>query len=68
MGALAKEEFDAEIAKGLYDIRTGRTFTSSEVRAELERDFGIAIEYGITTQYYSCKSDGNDGNDGRRGE
>ena len=68
MGALAKEEFDAEIAKGLYDIRAGRTFPAAEVRAEMERDFGIAIEHGKSTQYYSCKSDVNDGNDGRRGE
>ena len=68
MEALSKEEFDAEIAKGIDDIRAGRTFTAAEVRADMERDFGIAIEYGITTQYYSCKSDGNDGNDGRRGE
>ena len=41
MGALAKEEFDAEIAKGLEDIRSGRTFTAAEVRAEMERDFGL---------------------------
>ena len=46
MGALAKEEFDIEIAKVLYDIRAGRTFTAVEVRAEMERDFGIAIEHG----------------------
>ena len=38
MGALSKEEFDAEIAKGLDDIRAGRTFTAAEVRAEMERD------------------------------
>ena len=41
MGALDKEEFDAEIAKGLDDIRAGRTFTAAEVRAEMERDFGL---------------------------
>ena len=38
MEALSKEEFDAEIAKGLDDIRAGRTFTAAEVRAEMERD------------------------------
>ena len=38
MEALSKEDFDAEIAKGLKDIRAGRTFTAAEVRAEMERD------------------------------
>lgn len=41
MGSLSKEEFDAEIAKGLEGIRAGRTFTASEVFAELEKEFGI---------------------------
>ena len=41
MGLLTKEEFDAEIAKGLDDIKNGRTFTVKEVRAEMEKVFGI---------------------------
>ncbi|MGM9570544.1 MAG: hypothetical protein ACI3XC_10750 [Phascolarctobacterium sp.] len=41
MGSLTKEEFDAEIAKGLDDIRNGRIFTAEEVRSEMEKDFGI---------------------------
>ena len=41
MGSLTKEEFYAEIAKGLYDIRNGRIFTAEEVRSEMEKDFGI---------------------------
>ena len=41
MGSLIKEEFDAEIAKGMDDIRNGRTFTAKEVRAEMEKVFGI---------------------------
>ena len=41
MGTLSKKEFDAEMAKGLDDIRAGRTFTAAEVRAEMERDFGL---------------------------
>ena len=41
MGSTSKEDFDAEIAKGLEDIRAGRTFTAAEVRAEMERDFGL---------------------------
>ena len=36
-----KEELDAEIAKGMDDIRNGRTFTAKEVRAEMEEVFGI---------------------------
>lgn len=41
MGSLTKEEFDAEIAKGLDDIRNGSIFTAEEVRSEMEKDFGI---------------------------
>ena len=41
MGTLSKKEFDAEMVKGLDDIRAGRTFTAAEVRAEMERDFGL---------------------------
>ena len=38
MESTSKEDFDAEIAKGLEDIRAGRTSTAAEVRAEMERD------------------------------
>ena len=41
MGSLTKEEFDAEIEKGIDDIRNVRTFTVKEVRAEMEKVFGI---------------------------
>ena len=41
MGSTSKEDFDAEIAKGLENIRAGRIFTAAEVRAEMERDFGL---------------------------
>ena len=41
MGSTSKEDFDAEIAKRLEDIRAGRTFTAAEVRSEMERDFGL---------------------------
>ena len=40
-GALTKEQFDAEIAKGMSDIEEGRTISSADLRAEMERDFGI---------------------------
>lgn len=41
MQALSKEEFDAEINKGIEDVKQGRVFTAEEVRAEIERDYGI---------------------------
>lgn len=41
MQALSKEEFDVEINKGIEDVKKGRTFTAEEVRAEIERDYGI---------------------------
>ena len=41
MSSLTKEKFDAEMEKGIDDIRNGRTFTAEEVRAEMEKDFGI---------------------------
>ena len=41
MGALSKEELDAEIAKGMEDIKAGRTYSAAEVRAEMERKYGL---------------------------
>ena len=41
MSSLTKEKFDAEMEKGIDDIRNGRTFTVKEVRAEMEKVFGI---------------------------
>ncbi len=40
-GALTKTQFDAEIEKGMADIRAGRVFTADEVEAEMKREFGI---------------------------
>ena len=40
-GALAKEQFDAEIKKGMDDIRAGRVYSADEVEAEMRRDFGV---------------------------
>lgn len=41
MQGLSKEEFDAEINKGIEDVKQGRVFTAEEVRAEIEKDYGI---------------------------
>lgn len=34
-GSLTKEQFDAEIEKGMEDIRAGRVYTADEVEAEI---------------------------------
>lgn len=40
-GSLTKEQFDAEIEKGIADIREGRVYSADAVEAEMKRDFGI---------------------------
>ena len=40
-GSMTKEEFDAEIKKGMDDIRNGRVYTAEQIKAEMKRDFGI---------------------------
>ncbi len=40
-GSLTKAQFDAEIEKGMADIRAGRVFTADEVETEMKREFGI---------------------------
>lgn len=40
-GALTKEQFNAEMEKGMADIQAGRVYTTDEVEAEMKRDFGI---------------------------
>ena len=39
--SLTKEQFDAEITKGMDDIAQGKIYSAEEVAAELHRDFGI---------------------------
>ena len=39
--SLTKEQFDAEIDKGMADIRAGRVYTADAIEAEMKRDFGI---------------------------
>lgn len=34
-GSLTKEQFDAEIEKGMEDIKAGRVYTADEVEAEI---------------------------------
>ena len=39
--AITKEEFDAEIGKGMEDIREGRVYSADAVEEEMRRDYGI---------------------------
>jgi len=39
--SLSREQFDAEIEKGMDDIREGRVYSADAVEAEMKRDFGI---------------------------
>ena len=41
IGSLTKEQFDAEIEKGIADVKAGRVYSAEEVAAEMRRDFGI---------------------------
>ena len=40
-GSLTKEQFDAEIEKGMEDIKAGRVYSADEVEAEMKREFGL---------------------------
>ena len=39
--SLTKEQFDAEIEKGIADIKAGRVYSADEVEAEMKRDFNL---------------------------
>ena len=41
MSALSEEEFNAEIEKGLADIREGRVISAQSVADKMHRDYGI---------------------------
>lgn len=36
-----KEQFDAEIEKGMKNIKSGRVYSADEVEAEIKQEFGI---------------------------
>lgn len=40
-GALSKEQFDAEMEKGMDDIKAGRLRSAENVKAGMRKDFGI---------------------------
>lgn len=39
--ALTKEQFNAEIEKGMEDIKTGKVYSADEIEAEMKREFGL---------------------------
>ena len=39
--ALTKEQFNAEIEKGMEDIKAGKVYSADEVEAEMKREFGL---------------------------
>lgn len=41
MSELTKEQFDAEIAKGMNDIDNGRVHSADEVQKEMHRLYGV---------------------------
>ncbi|MDO5540379.1 MAG: type II toxin-antitoxin system RelB/DinJ family antitoxin [Eubacteriales bacterium] len=40
-GSLTKEQFDAEIEKGMEDIQAGKIYSADAVEGEFKREFGI---------------------------
>ena len=40
-GSLTREQFDAEIEKGMADIREGRVYSADSVEAEMRRGYGV---------------------------
>ena len=41
IGAMRREELDAELMKGIDSMRSGKCYTADEVDAEFSKEFGI---------------------------
>lgn len=41
VGAMTREQFDAELQKGVASIKAGKVYSADEVDAELAKEFGI---------------------------
>ncbi len=39
--ALTKEQFDAEITKGIKSVNEGKVYSADEIETEMFRDFGV---------------------------
>lgn len=40
-GSLTREQFDAEMEKGMADVKAGRVYSADIIEAEMRRDFGV---------------------------
>lgn len=40
-GALSREQFNAEVAKGMEDMKAGRVYDSQTIREQMREDYGI---------------------------
>ena len=41
IGAMSREDLDAELMKGINSLKSGKCYTADEVDAELAKEFGI---------------------------
>ena len=39
--SLTREQFDAEMEKGMADVKAGRVYSADTIEAEMRRDFGV---------------------------
>lgn len=39
--ALPKDRFDAEIERGISDVKEGRVYSADDVETEMRRDYGV---------------------------
>lgn len=39
--SLTREQFDAEMEKGMADVKAGRVYSADTIEAEMKRDFGV---------------------------
>lgn len=40
-GSLTREQFDAEMDKGMADVKAGRVYSADIIEAEMRKDFGV---------------------------
>lgn len=41
ISALTREQFDAEMEKGMADVKAGRVYSADTIEAEMKREFGV---------------------------
>lgn len=40
-GSLTRDQFDAEMKKGVADMKAGRVYSADDIEVEMKRDFGV---------------------------